>query len=254
MNKRKPKGIQRALEILRVLNTANGSTVGQLHELTGISRPSLYRALEEFRAGGYVTRDDRGGFHLTHLVRALSDGFRAEDKVAEVALPVLEELQRKVLWPADLAVYANLGMYLRETTRKHSALVMDRAQVGLRIPLLPSAVGLAYLSWCEDAERETILDALRKSGGAEAQIAKDTKRVNEMLRETRTKGYGTRIGSVPGVGVPETSAIAIPIKKERNVAACLAVTFFTKVLKAEEAAERYLPDMKQAALRIERAL
>lgn len=253
-NKRKPKGIQRALEILRVLNTANGSTVGELHELTGISRPSLYRVLDEFRAADYVTRDDRGGFHLTHRVRTLSDGFRTEDKVAEAALPVLEDLQRKVLWPADLAVYSNLAMYLRETTRKHSALVMDRVQIGLRLPLLSSAVGLAYMAWCEEAEREAILYALRKSDVLEGQMARDSRRVNELLRETRVKGYGYRIGSIPGIAVPETGAIAMPVKKERSVAACIAVTFFSKVLNAEEAAERYLPDMKEAALRIERAL
>jgi IclR family mhp operon transcriptional activator len=121
-------------------------------------------------------------------------------------------------------------------------------------PLLSSAVGLAYMAWCEDAERGAILDALRKSDGPEAQIAKDTRRVNELMRETRTKGYGYRIGSMPGVAVPETGAIAIPVKKERSVAACIAVTFFSKVLKAEEAAERYLPDMKQATVRIEQAL
>src|SRR5262249_22491937 len=118
-NKRKPKGILRTLEILRVLNTANGSTVGELHTLTGISRPPLYRVLEEFRSAGYVLRDERGGFHLTHLVRALSDGFTREDTLAEIAVPVLEDLQRRVLWPADLAVYSNLAMYLRETTRKN---------------------------------------------------------------------------------------------------------------------------------------
>jgi IclR family transcriptional regulator, mhp operon transcriptional activator len=253
-NKRKPKGVQRALEVLRVLNSANGSTVGELHDLTGISRPSLYRVLDEFRTAGYVTRNDRGGFYLTHLVRALSDGFRREDKVAEIALPVLEDLQRKVLWPADLAVYSNLAMYLRETTRKHSTLVIDRVQIGLRLPLLSSAVGLAYMAWCEEVEREAILDALRKSDGPETQLAKDTRRVTELMRETRTNGYGCRIGSMPGVAVPETGAIAIPVKKERSVAACIAVTFFSKVLEAEEAAERYLPDMKQAAVRIERAL
>jgi IclR family mhp operon transcriptional activator len=250
-NRRKPKGIARALEILRVLNTANRSTVGELHALTGVSRPSLYRVLEEFKAAGYVTRDDRGGFHLTHLVRTLSDGFRNEDEIAEIALPILEDLQRRVLWPADLAVYSNLAMYLRESTRKYSALVMDRVQIGLRLPLLSTAVGLAYLAHCSDNEREAILDALRRSDGPEVQIAKDSRKVNAMLSEIRTRGYGYRMGSVPGISAPETGAIAIPVRRDGAVCACLALTFFSRVLKPEDAADRYLGDMTQAALRME---
>jgi IclR family mhp operon transcriptional activator len=253
-NKRKSKGIHRTLEVLRVLNLANGSTVGELHGLTGISRPSLYRVLDEFRSEGYVTRDDRGAFHLTHLVRALSDGFRNEDRIAEIAVPALEDLQRRVLWPADLAVYSNLAMYLRETTRKNSALVIDRVQIGLRIPLIPSAVGLAYLAYVEDAEREAILSALRKSGGAEAQMAADSRRVGEMIRETRARGYGVRIGAIPGVSIAETVAIAIPVRQEKSVCACIALTFFSKVLRPEEAAERYLSDMRQTALQIQKQL
>ena len=145
-------------------------------------------------------------------------------------------------------------MYLRETTRKNSALVIDRVQIGLRIPLIPSAVGLAYIAFCEDAEREAILSALRKSGGAEAQMAGDSRRVGEMIRETRTRGYGMRIGAMPGISVPETAAIAIPVRQDRSVFACIALTFFSKVLKPEEAAERYLADMRQAALQIQKQL
>jgi len=39
-------GVRRTLEVLRTLNTANGSTVVELHQITAISRPALYRMLE----------------------------------------------------------------------------------------------------------------------------------------------------------------------------------------------------------------
>lgn len=253
-NRRRPKGIQRTLEVLRSLNAANGSSVADLHDLTKISRPSLYRILDEFRAAGYVTRDERGGFHLTHLVRSLSDGFRNEDRIAEIAPPVLEDLQRQVQWPADLAIYSNHAMYLRETTRRQSSLVIDRVQVGLRIPIFPSAVGLAYVAYCEDREREAIIDALRRSDRPEDHIAKDQRRVSQLLRQTLADGYGSRVGSLPGISVPETGAIAVPIRHERGVWGCVAITFFSKVLKADEAAARYLPNMKVAVARIEKQL
>ena len=235
--------------MLRALNSANGATVRELHSLTRISRPALYRTLEEFQATGYVRRDERGGFHLTHLVRSLSDGFRNEDRIAEVATPVLDDLQRRVLWPADLAVYANHAMHLRETTRRQSPLVMDRAQIGLRLPIFASAAGLAYVASCDDAEREALIEALRKSDRPEDQIARDSKRVSQLIKQTRADGYGSRYNAaVPGLpDAAETGAIAVPVRQEARVCACLVITFFSKIMTAHEAAQRYLADLAQAA-------
>ena len=252
---RKSKGVARTLEVLRSLNQANGSTVGELHAMTDISRPALYRILDEFLAAGFVVRDERGGFHLTHLVRTLSDGFRNEDRIAEVASPVLDELQRRVLWPTDFATYANHAMYLRETTRRQSALVIDRARVGVRLPMLSSALGLAYIAYCGDAEREAIVEALRKSGQPEDHVAKDQRRVAQLVRQTRAAGYASRyMGEIPGVSSNATGTIALPLRHQGKVCACIAITFFSRVLTVDEAAGRYLPDLKAACAHIEKLL
>lgn len=251
-NRRKPGGIFRTLDVLKALNMANGSTVGEIHAITGISRPALYRILGEFLAAGYVSRDDRGGFHLTHLVCSLSDGFREGDRIADIARPVLEDLQRKVLWPADLATYFNHAMHLRISTRRQSALVIDRSAIGLRMPVFSSAVGLAYVAHCSSMERESIIEALQRSDEPENQIARDSRRVAQLIRQTRAEGYGARVGATPGIAAAETGAIAIPVWYMGNVTACIAITFFSKVFGTEDAANRYLTDMKLAAARIEK--
>lgn len=254
-NRRKSKGVARTLEVLRSLNQANGSSVGELHAMTRISRPALYRILDEFRAAGYAARDERGRFHLTHLVRSLSDGFRNEDRIAVVASPVLDELQRRVLWPTDLATYANHAMSLRETTRRQSALVIDRAQVGVRLPMLASALGLAYLAWCDAVERESIIAALRKSDRPEDRIAREPRRVAQLVRQARAAGYASRYrGEIPGVASTSTGTIAVPVRLHDKVCACIAITFFSRVLEVDEAAKRYLPDLKAACGHIEREL
>jgi IclR family mhp operon transcriptional activator len=254
-NRRQPKGVARTLDVLRALNQANGSTVGELHAMTEVSRPALYRILDEFRAAGYVARDDRGAFHLTHLVRCLSDGYRTEDRITHIASPVLDALQRRVLWPTDLAFYANHAMYLRETTRRQSALVIDRAHIGLRLPLLSSALGLAYISYCADTEREAIIDALRKSDRPEDQVASDARRVAQIIRQTRSDGYGSRyMGALPGLASTGTGTIALPVWLQGRVCACIAITFFSKVMTVAEAAGRYLEDLKEARAEIEKQL
>jgi IclR family mhp operon transcriptional activator len=254
-NRRKAKGVARTLDVLRALNQANGSTVAELHALTDVSRPALYRILDEFRAAGYVARDHRGAFHLTHLVRCLSDGYRHEDRITEVVSPVLDELQRRVLWPTDLALYANHAMHLRETTRRQSALVIDQAQVGLRLPIFASAVGLAYISHCDDTERDAIVHALRKSERPEDHVARDPRRVGQLIRQTRTDGYASLyMGAIPGLTSTGTGTIALPLLHRSRVCACIAITFFSKVLKVDEAASRYLGDLKAACAEIERQL
>lgn len=254
-NRRKSKGVARTLDILRALNQANGATVSALHAMTKVSRPALYRTLEEFRAAGYVTRDERGRFHLTHLVRTLSDGFRNEDRIAEVASPVLLELQRRVLWPTDLATYANHAMVLRETTRRQSPLVIDSAQVGLRLPMLSSAAGLAYLSFCDDEEREAIVEALCRSDRPGDEIAKDERRVRQLVRQMRAAGYASRyMGAIPGLSSTGTGSIAVPLREQGRVCACIGITFFSKVLTIDDAASRYLGDLRNACAEIEKRL
>lgn len=253
--RRKPKGVARTISVLRALNSSNGSTVARLHALTGVSRPALYRTLGEFGALGYVRRDERGGFHLTHLVRSLSDGYRDEDRIAESASPVLHELQRRVLWPTDLAVYANHAMYLRETTRRHSPLVIDHAQIGVRLPMFASALGLAYVSYCGQEEREAIVDALRRSDLPGDQVARDARRVGQLIRQTRAAGYASRYGvAIPGLASTETGTIALPVRHEAKVCACIGITFFSRVLTVDEAARRYLPELRSACADIEARL
>jgi IclR family transcriptional regulator, mhp operon transcriptional activator len=254
-NRRKSNGVARTLDILCALNRANGSTVSALHALTRVSRPALYRTLEQFRSAGYVMRDERGRFHLTHLVRTLSDGFRNEDRIAEAASAVLEELQRRVLWPTDLAAYANHAMTLRETTRRQSPLVIDSAQVGLRLPMLASAAGLAYLSFCDDKERDAIVEALRRSERPGDELARDERRVRQLVRQTRAAGYASRyMGAIPGLSSTATGSIALPLREQGRVCACIGITFFSKVLTIEEAARRHLKDLKDACADIEKRL
>jgi IclR family mhp operon transcriptional activator len=254
-NRRKSKGVTRTLDILRALNQANGSSVSALHAITRVSRPALYRTLREFESAGYVTRDDKGRFHLTHLVRTLSDGFRHEDLIAEVAAPALAELQRRVLWPTDLAIYANHAMVLRETTRRHSPLVIDSAHVGLRLPMLASAAGLAYIAFCEDAERDAIVEALRRSERPGDEVAKDERRVRNLVRQTRAAGYASRyMGPIPGLSSTATGTIALPLRNDGRVCASIAITFFSKVLTIAEAARRYLGELEQACADIEKRL
>lgn len=71
-------------------------------------------------------------------------------------------------------------------------------RVGTPINWTLSAVGRAYLAHCPDSEREKILAVLRKSALPENRLARDDKRLQQILGETRSRGYATRDPSFGG--------------------------------------------------------
>jgi IclR family mhp operon transcriptional activator len=245
------RGVARTVGVLRALNEHNGARVSDLAQKTGIPRPSLYRILEALRILGYVRRDPDGErYELTIQVRALGDGFKDEAWIREAALPAMEALQRDIVWPTDIATFYDGAMWLRETTRRQSPLTIDAATVGLRLPMLKSATGKAYLAYCGDAERETIVQNLRRSKTSEDARARDGRYVKEVLATTRRNGYGEQYREI----FPKTAAIAVPIKRDDHVVGCLNISFIASALDPADAAARYLSALTAAAASIQKKL
>jgi IclR family mhp operon transcriptional activator len=245
------RGAERTLGVLAALNRNNGATVSQLAAATGISRPALYRVLESLCVQGYVSRRvDRDTYELTPLVRSLSDGFQDEDWVRTVATPVIKELQEQVVWPTDLSTFHGNAMYLRETTRSNSPMTIDRVTVGLRLPMLRSASGKAYLAWCPAKEQALILSNLRATGHRDDAGAHDPKWVASLIASTRRRGYGERQEEF----AERTGAIAIPVQDGERVIACLSITFIASALTPQQAARRHLEQMRAAVARIQEGL
>lgn len=238
------RGPLRTLAVLRALNVRNGATVVELSGATGISRPALYRILETLRGAGYVSVGlRRQSYFLTMLVRTLAEGFSDEDWVIQVARPKLSVLQKKVLWPVDLGTFMNNAMWIRETTRQASPLTIDRGVVGLRFPMLQGATGRAYLAFCPDNERETILSNLATVPEAGNELLGEPAELSALLHLTKERGYGVRFGESP----VETGAIAVPIVVLDRVIGCINLTFIASSLGVDEAARRYFVAMRSVA-------
>jgi IclR family mhp operon transcriptional activator len=241
------RGVTRTLAVIRALNEENGARVSELARRTGIPRPSLYRILEALGTLGYIRRSDAERYELTLLVRTLSDGFSDESWVVTLAQPVMEELQREIVWPTDLATFYGSAMYLRATTRPLSPLTIDAATAGLRLPMLQSATGRAYLAFAPERERHAILANLKHSTAAEDRRAHDATYVRQLIAMTRKKGYGERYREI----FDKTGAIAVPVRRGAQVLACLNISFIASALSPREAANRYLTSLRDAARRIE---
>jgi IclR family mhp operon transcriptional activator len=248
------RGVGRTLAVVQGLNIQNGATVTQLQKHSGLSRPAIYRILDGLIESGFVvTGRLPRTYVLTAKTRSLSRGYTDDDFIAETAAPILDHLQKKVVWPTELATMQNFRMYLRDTTRHLSPMVIDGEVVGRSIPLLTTALGLAYLSHCAPPRQRKILAHLRAHAPANEPYPGD-RRVRQVLDAVRTQGYASReAGLVEGFSY-QTSTIAVPIRAGDDVRGAIAVTFFSSALSVDQAATRYLPDLQRAGLSIEKRL
>ena len=238
------QGTLRTLQILTALSRDPDSTVTILRGLTGISRPAIYRILDILLDLGYVARRQHTGtYSLTSKIRLLTDNFRDEDQLAEIAGPILGALQQRVTWPTDLVRYKDGAMLCVETTRAKSPLVLERDGIGSRIPVLKSAVGLAFLAFSAEETRELVLRTLRTSAEVDGELTGRPDILSAILEETRRRGYGIR----PPDYRPKTCSIAVPVGTDGRVLGCVAIEFMRSALTPGEAAGRYLPLIRGAA-------
>ncbi len=245
------RALLRGLDVLRALNRHNGGTVLDLVVETGLPRATIYRLLETLATGGYVAKDATDNrYRLTLQVRALADGFNDEAWVTQIATPLIEALYRDIVWPTAVATLAGTAMVVRHSTDQKSPLAMERSPVGYRVPILTTAVGLAYLAHCGEREQRTILDALAHSNEPADALARNHTAVERLLAETRGRGFATRFRGAN----PKTSSIAVPILLRGNAIASVNITSMNSALTLGEVIERYLVPLRGTAHAIEERL
>jgi IclR family mhp operon transcriptional activator len=182
------------------------------------------------------------------------------DRVAEAAAPVLDRLCQQISWPSDLLVAAGDHMEIVETSQTHSPFLIKVSGIGQPVNWLLSAVGRVYLAFCSDQEREAILKRLRKSDKPEDRLARDSKRLDKILAETRQRGYGTRDSAFGGgaYGNPPVddglAAIAIPLLDRTRVHGSVNILWIRTAFTVEAFADRHLADLRAAAAEIVNSL
>lgn len=245
------RGLTRGLAVLNALNRELvGATPSRLSDITGIHRTTVRRLLETLQSEGYVRRspsDD--SYRLTMKVRELSEGFRDEHWISALAAPQLGELLTEVLWPTDLTTLDVDAMVVRETTHRFSRLSFHRSMVGRRLPLLETASGLAYIAFCPQKEREALITLLASRDDEEGEIARDSKRVNNLILRTQRKGFGENY--MNWNQEERIASIAIPIRSKEEVIACLNLVYIAEAMPIDQAAKKYLPAMERTRDKIE---
>ena len=112
--------------------------------------------------------------------------------------------------------------------------------------------GRAYLAYCPDKERQKILTLLRNSKLPEDRLARDEQRLNQILAETRARGYGTRDpsfgGGAYGQQAPDgLSGIAVPLLDGRRVHGVINIIWPKAAKTVNDMVREHLADLQGAA-------
>jgi IclR family mhp operon transcriptional activator len=245
---REVRGLSRGLAVLRALNAMPGGIGGvvDLARVTGLHRTTVKRLLETLRAEGLVHhKDDGASYALGFEVRRLAEGYVASDWIDHLAAPAMRAHLRALSWPSDLATPDSGFMIVRESTHRASLLSQHRATIGIRIPILVSAIGRAWLAWCAEEEREATLSLLRARTDTIGQVARDEAYVKRVIRETRRRGYATNRGE--WAAEASVNAVAFPIRIGEHAIAAINLVFQRNVVSDREVAMRYVPLLRSLA-------
>ena len=237
--------LSRGLEVLRVLNRNNGAGLRVLAAATELSRGAVHRLLETMVTEGYI-RKVEGRYFVERKLRTLTSGLEESDWV-NVAQPVIEELCRDVMWPISIVRPNGLGMQTCAGTDRMTPLRHHVVPIGLKVPMMASAGGRAYVAFQSEPARTMMIDALARQGEfpQDRELCINAESVAEMLGAVRSKG------AAAAKGKNRTSIVAVPIvKNDSEVLGALCLRYFTASLTVGEVMKRHLTKMQASAQRI----
>jgi IclR family mhp operon transcriptional activator len=244
---------------MQVLQASSIVSLNDIYRATHISKPSLLRILKTLEHAGMVSRRLADGHYRFSLFTRAVRKRDAHERVAEAAAPVLDHLCQKVKWPSDLLVAAGDHMERRETSRALSPFIIHSnaaREIGTKVNWLLTGVGRVYLAFCPAKERHRILQMLRRSEKPEDRLARDAKRLEQILAETRARGYGIRDPHYLGgpYGTPPhddgLAGIAIALVDGNRVHGSINILWIKTAFTIEEFAAQHLVDLRAAGREI----
>ena len=241
------RSIARALRLLRLINTTQGLSLQDLHVLSGLPKPTVFRILRTLRLEGYIEPyGNRGAFNITRKALELSSGYTEKALIVKIAAPIaLATTRKSIKWPLAIGTLEHGAIVVRYSTMPYSPLAVSGSTVGHRHELLDSAMGKAYLVSCDDAERENL--ALLLTSRSPQTAAAVRAKLGALMADAHL-GYGLRLATKKG----ESATVAVALRHGTDVLALLSLTTFGRVMTASFVT-RMLPILRSTAARIEAA-
>lgn len=242
------RGLARGLDLLYAMNQSPGGmdSTSALARRCGLDRTTTKRLLETLRVQGYVRPGEREGqYCLTFQIKRLAEGYEDKAWVVQVASVQMQAAVRELVWPCDLGTLDAGFMIIRESTHRWSPLSQHRAMIGQRLPLFATALGRAYLAWCDGSERDAVLGLLAQRTDDIGAVARDREAVDRLVAATLAQGYAVNDGEWEREA--DFAAVAVPLHSGRRLLGALNLVFPKQAVAREDLEARFVPALRRLA-------
>jgi len=251
------RAVERAFEVMQALQQrTDGATLTELQTATGLSGPTTLRILKTLIGVKAVRRgmfDQR--YRNSIQLEVLTQGMQSIDRLADVAAPWLDMLCRQVEWPSDFAVHSGNDdfMSVLESNLLNSRFFVRRSREGVRVNLLASAAGTAFLAALVPQRRGELLQSAREGRDVHNHKAIAFNDMERRVEQAREQGYAARHQLYRGGGYNGKSrddslnAIAVPVIGGDKLLGALNINWNREALTEKEMVRRHLPRLRAAA-------
>jgi DNA-binding IclR family transcriptional regulator len=183
------RSVVRALDVLIVLSTQNGSVgLADLAKETGLNPSTAFRLLESMRVRGFVRQADGGsGYRLGSRVVDLGSAFLRSVSISDYARDLADQLAEDAGETASVGVL-DQGQVLYIAIARGQRELGIQSQSGTRHPVYCTALGKVFLADLPWAEAAAILDAEPMVGLTPSTIIEKAA-MQEELETIRSRGY-----------------------------------------------------------------
>ncbi len=250
------RAISRAIAVLSAVNRDGPITMMGIARSAEIPYPTASRIVHTLLEEGLIEREPaRKRYRVTSLVQTLSLGFQEEDALVSQARPHIEALCREIGWPVSLTTRVGNRIILRDSTHAMTSLTFSNYYPGFTLPLAECATGKVYLAFCDDEERQAIIEGWEAIDNDSARVGLLMVGDDYMLNKIRADGCATQARNSYNAEPGKTSSVAVPIlSAEGKLIACLAVVYFAAAMKVDDAITQFVDPLRQTADRIAEAM
>ncbi|QCB97509.1 IclR family transcriptional regulator [Arthrobacter sp. PAMC25564] len=219
-------------------------SVAELGRRSGLPVTTTYRLVRDLLLERLLERDSSGDVHIGTRMWELVSRSSKMVGLREAALPFMEDVQAVVQHSTTLGILDSDEVLYIERIGSDASIV-DITKIAGRLPLHATSSGLLLLAHSPAAYQETFL--ARPLAKYTATTLTDPAELRRHLAEIRQRGFAV----MPGVIVPESSGIAVPVfGPDNTVVAALSVV----VPRNEENVPARVPVLLAAARGISRTL
>ena len=240
------------IEALRLMNSRESLSSGELAAVLGLSRAAAYRVLKTLNELGYVVEGPRrrgARYRLTVLARGLSDGFDGDVRLLAAAQPLMLESTALHGWPLALVTPVGDRCIVRFNTDHATSRVIRRYRAGGYASMLYSAAGLLCLSNLAPETQGSILAIQQKlppppygKPNTPAELTREFDRI-------RRQDFST----YEPLGERENT-VAVPLRLKGMLIGTLTLRYMRISAGGAEGLQKKLATLRDLAGRIERQL